>query len=90
MLEGDTGAASRIPAKDLLSLRSWAEKMWFDLDVAGSVASQVEQVLYATERGAVSPDVVRLIIDSMKSLADVRAIRNLQDRFAALGQRTSL
>lgn len=83
-LEGDTNAASIVLAKVLPSVKAQAEKVKFEFDASLPISEQVAQVLDAVAAGAVAPDVGRLIIDSIKSLADVRATEELAARIEAL------
>lgn len=83
-LEGDTNAASIVLSKVLPSVKAQAEKVNFAFDATAPISEQVAQVLDAVAAGAVAPDVGRLIIDSIKSLADVRASEELEARIAAL------
>lgn len=83
-LEGDTNAASIVLAKTLPSIKAQAEKVNFDFDATAPISEQVAQVLDAIAAGAVAPDVGRLIIDSIKSLSDVRATEELSARIEAL------
>ena len=83
-LEGDTNAASIVLAKTLPSIKAQAEKVNFDFDATAPISEQVAQVLDAIAAGAVAPDVGRLIIDSIKSLSDVRATEELAARIEAL------
>ncbi len=83
-LEGDTNAASIVLSKVLPSVKAQAEKVNFEFDATAPISEQVAQVLDAVAAGAVAPDVGRLIIDSIKSLADVRASEELEARIAAL------
>ncbi|HWJ68929.1 MAG TPA: hypothetical protein VNS79_02620 [Sphingobium sp.] len=86
-LEGDTNAASIVLAKCLPSIKAQTEKVNFEFDAAAPISDQVAQVLDAVAAGAVAPDVGRLIIDSIKSLADVRASEELEARIAALEEK---
>ncbi|MEG8219633.1 hypothetical protein OSJ57_03215 [Sphingomonas sp. HH69] len=86
-LEGDTNAASIVLAKCLPSIKAQAEKVNFEFDATAPISDQVAQVLDAVAAGAVAPDVGRLIIDSIKSLADVRASEELEARIAALEEK---
>lgn len=83
-LEGDTGAASLVLARVLPALRNQAEKVAFPFDASAPIARQIEQVLDAMASGMVAADVGRLIIDSIKSLADVRAVEELEARIITL------
>lgn len=83
-LEGDTGAISVVLSKTLPSLKAQAEKVNFDLNTDAPASEQVAQVLDAIASGALAPDVGRLIIDSVKALAEVKATEELEERIAAL------
>ena len=83
-LEGDTGAASLVLSRVLPSLKAQAEKVNFPLDTTATISEQVAQVLDATAGGLLAPDVGRLMIESLKALADVRAAEELEARIAAL------
>jgi len=83
-LEGDTNAASIVLSKVLPSVKAQAEKVNFTFSSDAPISEQVAQVLDAIAAGAVAPDVGRLIIDSIKSLSDVRATEDLAARIEAL------
>jgi len=83
-LEGDTGAISLVLSKTLPSLKAQAEKVNFDLRTDAPASQQVAQVLDAIATGALAPDVGRLIIESVKALAEVKASEELESRIAAL------
>ena len=63
------------------------DKRLLEFDATAPISYQVAQVLDAVAAGAVAPDVGRLIIDSIKSLADVRASEELEARIAALEEK---
>lgn len=83
-LEGDTGAASLVLSKVLPSLKAQAEKVNFPLDTTAPISEQVAQVLDAVAGGLLAPDVGRLMIESLKALADVRAVEDLEARIITL------
>jgi hypothetical protein len=83
-LEGDTGAISVVLSKVMPSLKAQAEKVSFGLDTDAPASEQVAQVLDAIAQGRLAPDVGRLIIDSVKALAEVKATEQLEARIAAL------
>lgn len=83
-LEGDTNAASIVLSRVLPSLKAQAEKVQFEFDSSAPVSGQVAQVLDAIAAGAVAPDVGRLVIESVKALADVRAVEELEQRIVLL------
>lgn len=86
-LEGDTGAASLVMSRVLPSLKAQAEKVDFPLDTSAPISEQVAQVLDAVSGGLLAPDVGRLMIESLKALADVRAAEELEARIAALEEK---
>lgn len=88
-LEGDTNAANIVLSKVIPSLKAQSEKVTFDFDATATISDQVAQVLDAIAAGAVAPDVGRVIIESIKALADVRAAEELEARIAALEERTT-
>lgn len=83
-LEGDSNSAAIVLSKVLPSVKAQAEKVQFDLDTSAPISEQVSAVLNGVAQGQLAPDVARLIIDSIKSLADVRASEELEARIAAL------
>ncbi len=83
-LDGDTGAASLVLGRVLPMVRPQAEKVQFPFDPLVPVAQQIEAVLAAVAAGAVAPDVGQLIIQSVKALADVRAVEELEQRIITL------
>lgn len=83
-LDGDTGAASLILSRVLPALRNQAEKVQFPFDAAAPVARQIEQVLEAMAAGMVAPDVGRLIVDSIGTLSNARAVEELEARIITL------
>jgi len=83
-LEGDTGAASLVLSRVLPALRNQAERVQFPFNAAAPVARQIEQVLEAIASGTVAPDVGQLIIQSIKALANVRAVEELESRIVML------
>jgi hypothetical protein len=83
-LEGDTGAASLVLSRVLPSLKAQAEKVNFPLDTTAPISEQVAQVLDAVAGGLLAPDVGRLMIESLKALADVRAVEDLEARIITL------
>lgn len=83
-LEGDTNAASIVLSKVMPSLKAQSMPVQFDFDAGASISEQVAQVLDAIAAGAVAPDVGRLIIESIRALADVRAFEELEQRLVLL------
>jgi hypothetical protein len=83
-LEGDTNAASLVLARVMPSVKAQAEKVQFDYDSSAPASEQVAAVLDGVAQGKLAPDVARLIIDSIKSLAEVRTTEQLEARIIAL------
>lgn len=83
-LDGDTNAASIVLAKVLPSVKAHATPVEFDYDADAPVSEQVSSVIAAISRGQVPPDVGRLVIESLKAHAEVRATEELEARIAAL------
>lgn len=83
-LEGDTASASIVMSRVLPSLKAQAEKVNFPLDTTAPISEQVAQVLDAVSGGLLAPDVGRLMIESLKALADVRAVEDLEARIITL------
>lgn len=83
-LEGDTNACAVVMSKILPSVKAQAEKVQFEFDATASISEQVASVLDGVAQGKLAPDVARLIIESIKSLADVRATEDLSARIEAL------
>jgi hypothetical protein len=83
-LEGDTNACAVVMSKILPSVKAQAEKVQFEFDATASISEQVASVLDGVAQGKLAPDVARLIIESIKSLADVRATEELSARIEAL------
>lgn len=83
-LEGDTGAASVVLSKVMPSLKAQSQCVDFPLDTDAPASVQVAQVLDAIASGALAPDVGRLIIDSVKALAECKSVETLEGRIEAL------
>ncbi len=58
--------------------------MQFNFDPAARAVEQIESVLAAIAAGDVPVDLGRQLIDSIKALADARAVAELEDRIARL------
>lgn len=82
--EGDLQAASLVLSRIAPALRPEAQPVQFDFDPTASTVRQVEAVLAAVASGDVPVDLGKQLIDSIKALADVRAVEELEARLAAL------
>ncbi|SEP49923.1 hypothetical protein SAMN02990966_07455 [Rhodospirillales bacterium URHD0017] len=87
-LEGDAAAAALVVNRVLPVLRPQSEKVTFTLNADASISKQVEQVLVAISQGEVAPDVGKKIIEAVQSLANVRAVEDLEQRIMMLEART--
>lgn len=83
-LEGEVGAASLILSRVLPSLRSQSEKIHFEFDATASLPAQIEQVLAAIACGMVAPNIGSEIISALGTLADARAVTDLEARIITL------
>lgn len=83
-LDGDSSAAHLILGRILPALRSQSEKVQFDFDAGAPIPEQIEAVLTAIAAGAVAPDVGREIITALGTLADARAVADLEARIITL------
>lgn len=82
--DGDLQAASIVLARIAPSLRPEAQPVQFEFDPTASTVEQVEAILAAVASGAVPVDLGKQLIESVKALADVRAVQELEARLAAL------
>lgn len=87
-LEGDTGAASLVLSRVMPSLRSQAEKVSFPFDPEAPVPQQIEAVLAAIAAGVLAPDAGQTIIAALGTLADARAVADLEARIITLEARS--
>ncbi|MBD59438.1 MAG: hypothetical protein CL808_04880 [Citromicrobium sp.] len=83
-LEGDLQACNIILARIAPALRPEAQPVQFEFDPTASTVAQVEAVLAAVASGGVPVDLGKQLIESVKALADVRAVEELEARLAAL------
>ncbi len=83
-LEGDAAAAGLVVNRVLPTLRPQSELVQFVLDADQPISKQVEQVLTAISQGEVAADVGRKIVETIQSLAQVRAVEDLEQRIIQL------
>lgn len=86
-LEGDLQACGIVLARIAPSLKPQAERVAFDFDPTASVAEQIEAVLAAVAGGVLAPDVGQTIISSLGTLADARAVAELEARITTLEEK---
>jgi hypothetical protein len=83
-LEGDLQAASLVLARVAPALRQETYPVQFPFDASAPIAQQIEQVLAAMAGGVVAPDVGKLIIESIGTLSNARAVEELEARIITL------
>lgn len=86
-LDGDLQACGIVLARIAPALRPEAQPIQFDFDPAASTVQQIEAILGAVASGAVPVDLGKQLIDSVKALADVRAVEELEARIITLEAR---
>lgn len=83
-LEGDLQACNIVLSRIAPSLKPQAERVAFDFDPTAPIPQQIEAVLAAIAAGEVACDVGREIISALGTLADARAVADLESRIAEL------
>ena len=83
-LEGDLQACNIVLSRVAPSLKPQAERTPFDFDPTAPVTRQIEAVLAAIAAGALAPDVGQTIIAALGTLADARAVADLEARIITL------
>jgi len=86
-IAGDAAAAALVVNRVLPTLRPQSELVQFTLHVDQPISKQVEQVLLAISKGEVAADVGKKIIETITSLATVRATEELAQRIENLEER---
>lgn len=83
-LEGDLQACNIVLSRIAPALKAQAERVAFDFDATAPLTQQIEAVLEAIATGAVAPDIGREIISALGTLADARAVADLEARIITL------
>lgn len=83
-LAGDLQACNIVLSRIAPSLKPQAERVAFDFNPTAPVPQQIEAVLAAIAAGDLAPDVGREIISALGTLADARAVADLEARIAEL------
>lgn len=86
-MAGDAAAAALVVNRVLPTLRPQSELVTFTLHVDQPISNQVQDVLLAISKGEVAADVGKKIIETVMSLAQVRATEELAQRIEALEAR---
>lgn len=85
--EGDLQACNIVLARVAPAIKPQAERVAFDFDPTAPVPQQIEAVLAAIAAGVLAPDVGQTIISALGTLADARAVADLEDRIVTLEAR---
>lgn len=83
-LEGDLQACNIVLARVAPSIKPQAERVAFDFDPTAPLTRQIEAVLAAIAAGVLAPDVGQTIIAALGTLADARAVVDLEARIITL------
>jgi len=83
-LEGDLQACSLVLSRCAPALKPQTERTPFDFDATAPVPQQIEAVLMAIAGGVLAPDVGKEIIAALGTLADARAVADLESRIITL------
>lgn len=87
-LEGDLQACNIVLSRVAPSIKPQVERTPFDFDPTAPVTQQIEAVLAAIAAGVLAPDVGQTIISALGTLADARAVADLESRIITLEART--
>jgi hypothetical protein len=85
-LEGDVSAMRIVLERLAPPLKARVEPVEFDLDPGGSYTDQARQVMAAISLGEVAPDVGKMLIDGIASMARVDELDDIRQRIEALEQ----
>jgi hypothetical protein len=85
--EGDLQACNIVLSRVAPALKPQAERTPFDFDPTAPVTAQIEAVLAAIAAGVLSADVGQTIISALGTLADARAVADLEARIITLEAR---
>lgn len=86
-LEGDMQAAGLILARVAPPIKHQAEKVEFELSTDLPFGAQANQVLGAVASGKVDPETGRVLIGCLRSVAEIKAIEDLEGRIITLETR---
>lgn len=83
-LEGDMQAANIVLSRVAPALKQQAERVQFELDAARPLAEQAHQILVAVSEGRLDAETARTLIGCIQSVANVRAVEELEHRIILL------
>jgi hypothetical protein len=82
--EGDVGAASIVLARLIPPLRQQTERVQFELSKDVPLSEQAEEIVLAVAQGLLDSETARMLISCLASVADMKAIENLEARVLSL------
>ncbi|GMU47441.1 MAG: hypothetical protein AMXMBFR26_22230 [Porticoccaceae bacterium] len=83
-LAGDVQAAGLLLSRTIPPLKARSEPARFPFDPAAPLPAQIEQLLAAAASGAISVDAAKALTDALGSLAQARALEDLEARIERL------
>jgi hypothetical protein len=83
-LEGDMQAASLVLSRVAPALKQQAERVQFGLDPYRPLAAQASQILVAVSEGKVDAETGRTLIGCISSVANIKAVEELEHRIILL------
>jgi hypothetical protein len=83
-LEGDVQAMRIVLERLAPPLKARVDPVEFDLNTEGSYTDQARQIMQAVSVGQLSPDVGRMLIDGIASVARVDELDEIRQRIEAL------
>jgi hypothetical protein len=83
-LEGDMQAASLVLSRVAPALKQQAERVQFELDPCQPLSEQAAQILLAVSEGKVDAETGRTLIGCVSSVANIKAVEELESRIILL------
>jgi hypothetical protein len=83
-LEGDMQAASLVLSRVAPALKQQAERVQFELDTQQPLSEQAAQILLAVSEGRVDAETGRTLIGCISSVANIKAVEELESRIILL------
>lgn len=83
-LEGDLQACSLVLSRCAPAVKAEAARVAFDFDATAPIPLQIEAVLTAIAAGELPADVGQTVISALGTLADARAVADLETRITTL------
>jgi len=82
--DGDMSAAALVLQRLSPPLRAAAEKIVFELNQQAPLTEQFKQIMAAVASGGIDPDIGNMLINCLKTGADLIATEELEKRLAVL------